>query len=111
MSGIAGIVNLDGAPIDRELLSRMTKFMSFRGPDGEEIWTEGNGGFGNTLLRTTPGAMLLVTEGVFITGDVRFDDGFEGVLPDGKRIVRAYERRDKTCVEHLIGDFDPRFIP
>ena len=105
MSGIAGIVNLDGAPIDRELLSRMTKFMSFRGPDGEEIWTEGNVGFGNTLLRTTPGAMLLVTDGVCITGDVRVDDWLEGDLTDAERIVRAYETWDEACVEHLIGDF------
>ena len=37
MSGIAGIVNLDGAPIDRDLLLRMTD-------DGQEIWVEGNVG-------------------------------------------------------------------
>ena len=75
MSGIAGIVNLDGAPIDRDLLSRMTKFMSFRGPDGEEVWTESNVGFGNTLLRTGSGAapMLLRVGDLCITADARID--------------------------------------
>lgn len=37
MSGIAGIVNLDGAPIDRDLLLRMAD-------GGQEIWVEGNVG-------------------------------------------------------------------
>lgn len=104
MSGIVGIVNLDGAPIDRELLSRMTKFMTFRGPDGVEIWTEGSVGFGNALLRTVPGAMLLVMDGVCVTGDVRVD-GCDGDLADTERILRAYERWGESCVEHLIGDF------
>ena len=33
MSGITGILNLDGAPVDPGLLTRMTEFMTFRGPD------------------------------------------------------------------------------
>jgi len=53
MSGITGILNLDGAPVDRGLLTAMTKFMTFRGPDAQRIWIEGNVGFGHTLLRTT----------------------------------------------------------
>ena len=41
MSGIAGLLNLDGGPIDRQLLSRLTSFMEFRGPDAQEIWDGG----------------------------------------------------------------------
>lgn len=104
MSGIAGIVNFDGAPIDRDLLTRMTKFMSFRGPDGVEIRAQDNVGFGNALLRTTPGAMLLDKGDVCITGDVRID-GYEGDLTDVERIVGAYEKWGEECVDHLIGDF------
>ena len=96
MSGIAGIVNLDGAPIDRDLLSRMTKFMSFRGPDGEEIWTESNVGFGNTLLRT---------DNLCITADARIDGRENTDLTDVERILSAYEKWGEACVEHLIGDF------
>jgi asparagine synthase (glutamine-hydrolysing) len=53
MSGIAGIFNLDGAPIDRQLLQRMTDFMAYRGLDAQNIWTDGPMGFGHTMLRTT----------------------------------------------------------
>ncbi len=53
MSGIVGIINLDGQPVDRQLLQRMTEFMDYRGPDGREIWIDGAVGFGHTMLRTT----------------------------------------------------------
>jgi asparagine synthase (glutamine-hydrolysing) len=107
MSGIVGIVNLDGAPIDRDLLSRMTKFMSFRGPDGGEIWTEDNVGFGNTLLRTAPEVepMFVVAGDVCITGDIRVDDREDRDFRDTERIVGAYEKWGEECVEHLLGDF------
>src|SRR5690349_22195239 len=97
MSGIAGIVNLDGSAIDRDPLVRMTKFMSFRGPDGEEIWTESNVGFGSTVLRT---------DNFCITADARID-GCENrdLTDDLTRIVCAYEKWGEECVEHLIGDF------
>jgi len=35
MCGLAGVVDLDGGPMDRELLARMTGRLSHRGPDGE----------------------------------------------------------------------------
>jgi asparagine synthase (glutamine-hydrolysing) len=106
MSGIAGIVNLDGAPVDRELLTRMTKFMSFRGPDGQEIWTEGSVGFGQALLRTA-GEEQTFSFGndVWITADARIDGSENTDLTDVERIVRAYEKWGEGCVEHLIGDF------
>jgi asparagine synthase (glutamine-hydrolysing) len=96
MSGIAGIVNLDGAPIDRDLLLRMMKFMSFRGLDGEEIWTESNVGFGNALLRT---------DNFCVTADARIDGCENRDLTDEERILFAYEKWGEECVEHLIGDF------
>ena len=107
MSGIAGIVNLDGAPIDRDLLSRMTRFMSFRGPDGEEVWTESNVGFGNALLRTGGRAdpMLVRFGDLCITADARIDGGENTDLTDAERILRAYEKWGDDCVAHLIGDF------
>ena len=56
MSGIAGIVHRDGAPVDRALLDRMTASMGFRGPDAAHTWMSGGAAFGHTLLRTTPGS-------------------------------------------------------
>ena len=105
MSGIAGIVNLDGAPIDRDLLSRMTKFMAFRGPDGEEISIAGNVGFGHALLRTSSAAQTVFTGDLWITADARIDGCEDRDLSDVERILRAYEQWGEECAEHLIGDF------
>ena len=107
MSGIAGIVNLDGAPVDRDLLSRMTKFMSFRGPDGQDTWIDGNVGFGQALLRTSDevGPAFAIGSNVWIAADARIDGGENTDLTELERIVRAYERWGEACVEHLIGDF------
>ena len=52
MSGIVGIINLDGAPVDRRLLARMTDCLAFRGPDAQETWSQGPVGLGHTLLST-----------------------------------------------------------
>jgi len=37
MCGIAGILNPDGAPVDLQLMCRMTRILQHRGPDGEGI--------------------------------------------------------------------------
>jgi asparagine synthase (glutamine-hydrolysing) len=78
MSGIVGIVNLDGTPNDRELLRRMTDFMAYRGADAQEIWIEGHVGFGHTMLRTTfeserEQQPCSLDGQVWITADVRVD--------------------------------------
>jgi asparagine synthase (glutamine-hydrolysing) len=41
MCGIAGILNLDGAPADQLLLKRMARTMDYRGPDGTGTYTDG----------------------------------------------------------------------
>jgi asparagine synthase (glutamine-hydrolysing) len=52
MSGIAGILHLDGAPVDRDVLERLAEFQKFRGPDAQHLWIDGNVGFAHALLRT-----------------------------------------------------------
>jgi asparagine synthase (glutamine-hydrolysing) len=78
MSGIVGIVNLDGSPVDRDLLFRMTDFLSLRGPDASEVWSEGNVGFGHTMLRAVSEAEtehqpLSLDGKVWIVADARID--------------------------------------
>ena len=78
MSGIVGILNLDGAPVDHRLLRETTDFMTYRGPDAQDIWTRGHVGFGHTMLRTTwesrdeqqPSSL---GDEVWITADARID--------------------------------------
>ena len=50
MCGIAGYINLDGAPVSPPLLQRMTDAIAHRGPDGEGQWTEGNVAIGHRRL-------------------------------------------------------------
>ena len=53
MSGICGVFEREGRPLDPELLRRMAACMAFRGPDRQDTWSEGSVGFGHALLRTT----------------------------------------------------------
>jgi asparagine synthase (glutamine-hydrolysing) len=50
MCGIAGIINLDGAPVSPVILQKMTDSIAHRGPDGEGHWIEGNVGIGHRRL-------------------------------------------------------------
>ncbi len=50
MCGIAGLINLDGAPVSPAVLQRMTDAVAHRGPDGEGHWIEGNVGLGHRRL-------------------------------------------------------------
>ncbi|MDJ1176801.1 asparagine synthetase B family protein [Roseofilum capinflatum] len=123
MSGILGIVNADQAPVDRELLARMTGYMTFRGPDVQRIWAEGSVGFGHTLLRTTDESEnetqpLTVDQRVWIVADARVDGRSELIqslqdrgepvtseTPDPNLILHAYLVWGIDCLDRLIGDF------
>jgi asparagine synthase (glutamine-hydrolysing) len=50
MCGIAGLIQLDGAPVSPAVLQRMTDAVAHRGPDGEGHWIEGNVGIGHRRL-------------------------------------------------------------
>ena len=50
MCGIAGIVNLDGRPVDRAVVERMTAAIAHRGPDGTGTHVDGAVGLGNRRL-------------------------------------------------------------
>jgi asparagine synthase (glutamine-hydrolysing) len=123
MSGIVGILNGGGEPIDRALLQQMTDLMAFRGPDALDIWSAGHVGFGHALLRTTwesekerqPHSL----DGeVWIAADVRLDRRDELIdrlragdrapsndAPDVDLLLHAYRTWGEACLEHLSGDF------
>ncbi len=123
MSGIIGIINLDGRSVNRELLRQMTDFMTYRGPDAQEIWSEGQIGFGHTMLRTTRESLkerqpFSLDGEVWITADARIDGRKELIgklkskvttnlndVTDAELILRAYDSWGEQCLEHLIGDF------
>ncbi|PYU16140.1 MAG: asparagine synthetase B [Acidobacteria bacterium] len=123
MSGIAGILNLDGAPVDRRLLQRMTEFMAFRGPDALEIWSDGAVGLGHAMLRTSCEAererLPTSLDGqAWITADARLDGRAELIeklqtcgrsgldsASDAELLLHSYHAWGDACVEHLLGDF------
>ncbi|MGD0429445.1 MAG: asparagine synthetase B, partial [Candidatus Acidiferrales bacterium] len=53
MSGIVGIYDRSGAPVDRGLLLALVHFLSQRGPDDRDTWSHGAIGLGHTKLCTT----------------------------------------------------------
>ena len=123
MSGIAGLLHLDGSPVDVTLLRRMTGTLAFRGPDAQDVWTSGPVGFGHTLLRTMDESArehqpLSFDGQVWITADARVDARAELVAklgaagrcavltaPDVELILHAYHAWGEDCVQHLLGDF------
>ena len=122
MSGIVGVVSLDGGPVDQALLRRMTDALVTRGPDEQWIWSEGPVGLGHALLATTgepehrqPASL----DGyAWITADARIDGRTDLVAQlesrgrrdlrsasDAQLILHAYLSWGEDCVEHLLGDF------
>ena len=125
MSGIAGIVNLDGAPVDHGVLRRLGECLAYRGPDALAIWSDGAVGFAHALLRTkaesAPALQPASLDGqVWITADARVDGREEltgklaargvGVnslrtATDAELILHVYAVWGEECLEHLLGEF------
>ena len=124
MSGICGIVNLDGAPVDPEVLRRMAEAAANRGPDGVGYWIQGHVGFAHLALDTTPESLrekqpLVSVDGqLCLAADARVDNRDElirtlttrGYLQskdptDADLILAAYRCWGEECPKHIVGDF------
>ena len=123
MSGIVGIFQQDGAPIEPALLQSLVDFLAYRGPDAQDSWMETSICLGHTLLRTTKESLAerqpAGLEGRYwITADARLDgrtdllaaldlaeSGIGHSVPDSELILRVYAKWGAACVEHLRGDF------
>ena len=130
MSGIGGIYNVDGAPIDEELLQRMRDIIDYRGPDGSGFWINRNVGFVHRLLWNTEESIyekqpLTNGKGLWVTSDCRIDNRDElkrefqsrGIWnaigerlgltspPDAAYLLLAYELWEEEAPKHLLGDF------
>ncbi|MEA5598338.1 lasso peptide isopeptide bond-forming cyclase [Rivularia sp. UHCC 0363] len=122
MSGIIGACYLDGRPVEQQL-AQMVDTLAHRGPDGADIWIDGSVGLGHRMLWTTPESLIeklpLVNRAgdIVITSDCRIDNREELIaalqlndrsceqVTDSELILRAYEKWDEECAEHLLGDF------
>ena len=131
MSGIAGIIRLDGAPVAPGDIEAMLATMARRGPDRRRGWCEGNAAFGQALLATTPEAVAEIQpwvhpdSGCVVVSDSRLDNRPELLhaleirhatpdeIGDGELLHAAWQRWGERCAEQLLGDFafaiwDPR---
>jgi asparagine synthase (glutamine-hydrolysing) len=124
MSGIVGMLNLDGSPVDEALLGRMTEYLAFRGPDRQRVRVTKNVGFGHALLRITEESAreeqpFTLDGRRWIVADARVDARQELIAElrareqeeltsdatDVELILRAYCVWGGDCVTHLLGDF------
>jgi asparagine synthase (glutamine-hydrolysing) len=123
VSGIAGIVALDGAPVDAGLLDRMAGFLASRGPHGTASRAMGPIGLVHALLRTgdvggdVPQPFSL--DGTtWIVADARID-GRAGLVrdlrahgihaaadaPAAELILHALRAWGDEAPAHLLGDY------
>lgn len=130
MSGVFGLFNQDGKPVERGELGAMASLLERRGPDRTEFWNEGPVGLGLTLLTTTPELAFERQpvrhgqSGCVIVADVRLDNREEllaalgladrlQILGDAGLILEAYLAWGEACLDRFLGDFafmlwDPR---
>jgi asparagine synthase (glutamine-hydrolysing) len=123
MSGIAGIIHFDGAPVEPDQIEKMTAAMARRGPDGIHHWVNGPVALGQCILRTTPEsleeALPLTNEdqSLALVMDGRVDNWLElrkellgrgAVLrtrADAELVLRAYEVWGEACPDRIIGEY------
>jgi len=123
MSGIAGIIRFDGAPVEVGLVENMTAAMHYRGPDGIHHWVKGSVAMGQCMLHTTPesleetqpltnenDSLILVMDGrVDNWEELRKELLIHGAVirnrSDAELVLRAYETWGEDCLSHIDGDF------
>lgn len=122
MCGIAGYVNLDGAPADRHVLCRMIQTLRHRGPDGAEVRTLGEAGLaharlsiidlsGGTQPMTSADTALWITFNGEIYNYVELRKSLIerghtfATRSDTEVILRAYLEYGDACVTRFNGQF------
>lgn len=120
MSGISGIWNTDGRPLERTKLEAVSSQLSHRGLDGEFSWIDGPLGLSCQLMRNAPEsafeAQPYAHQNCVVVFDGRLDDRdelipnlaestFGETTPSPNLIIAAYQKWGDDFVSHLNGDF------
>ena len=123
MCGIAGVVHLDGAPIDRKTVQPLTDVIRHRGPDGEGWFVCGAVALGNRRLAiidltdaarqpiaNESGDVVLTYNGeLYNYRELRAELQTAGhhfrSQTDSEVVVHAYEEWGEACVERFNGMF------
>lgn len=118
MSGIVGVWNLDGEPLDARVLDRMGTAIGHRGPDSAGCWLDGAAGLACRQLWVTAEEIgehqpLTGASGSRLVMDGRLDNRDELVSllgaprggSDASLALTAYERWRDDFAGRLNGDF------
>lgn len=124
MSGLSGIVDFSGAPIDLQVLHAMSAVSQGLGPGGSTRKLFLGAALNHLSLASTPEALteqqpvFARGETVCLVGDVRLDNraelidclGSRGLLQepspgDATLLLAAYLHWGTSCPKHLLGDF------
>jgi asparagine synthase (glutamine-hydrolysing) len=123
MCGITGIFNLNSEHVNQDLLTRMTRLLSHRGPDDEGIYICGKLGFGHRRLSiidlSSRGHQPMSNEdsSIWITynGEIYNHLSLREQLQknghqyksktDTETIIHLYEEKGIECLEYLDGEF------
>src|SRR5260370_42293866 len=93
MCGIAGTLNSAGAPASAAILGRMIATLAHRGPDGEEVLTDGALGLAHrrlAIIDLSPGGRQPMS-----TADGRFVISYNGEIYNFREL--RTELRAKGC--------------
>jgi asparagine synthase (glutamine-hydrolysing) len=94
MCGIAGIVNLSDAPVDRDRLGAMLRHMRHRGPDGFGMSVDGRCGLAHarlSIIDLLSGHQPMLTEGVGEHGALRLV--FNGEIYNHRELRLRLQKR------------------
>ena len=122
MSGIAGVVSLDGQKTCENDLKKMIAVMAYRGPDGSSFLDLGHVGFVHLASRNLPESiderlpLQSPDKRYMITFQGRIDNRKEihelthqrkplSQLADSQLVLAAYLSFGRDCAAKLLGDF------
>ncbi len=121
MSGIFGIFNRNGKPVDRKIVDTMLGAMSYWKPDEHGTWIDGSVSLGHTMLWNTAESkyehLPVRNETYVLTMDARIDNRNEllneldlpdrpiSEIGDSEFILAAYQKWGEDCPKYLLGDF------
>ena len=121
MSGIVGMLHLDGRPASPEVVAAMSRAIVRRGIDDAGQTCRGPVGLAQRTSVVTPESREEIQplggdgEAVLLVADARIDNRAElasalglrarRVVTDAELILRAWERWREGCAARLVGDF------
>src|SRR5258708_81219 len=120
MSVQGGIWNLDGTPVERGLITRMSSAVAEYGPDDEKTYLNGPVAMLYRPFHTTSESRrehqpFMTTSGRVVVWDGRLDNrsdlisqlhgAVQGKSTDGAIVAAAFEKWNTECFRRFIGDW------